>query len=651
MERRLAAILIADVAGYSRLSHRDEEGTRSRFLAHLNGLVQPKITEHGGRLIKTMGDGLLVEFPSIVNALRCAIDIQQADARANADISPDKQLRFRIGINLGDVIAEGDDVHGDGVNIAHRLQNLAEPGGIVISGSAYDYAKNKLDVSFESLGEQRVKNIDEPVRAYRIRLDGAPVARRRASLLARRWAIAAPIAIAVALIAAGSVWWFRTGGVQPALAAPAVAVLPFDKLSGDPASGRMADGITEDIITDLSRYRDFAVIARDSTAVYKGKPVDVRQIGKDLNVSHILEGSFQHEGNQVRISAQLIDAATGVHVWSERYDRPAGEVFAIQSEVADRIANSLGGHEGHVGASMLTAAKRKLPSDLSAYELYLLGQEKMHTGMNDESQLEAESLFEQAIKIDPTFARAHVQLAWSYSWRATYEADRVTLNEKMIEEARRAVELDPMDADAHQALGYALSLSGDLEEAEIQMDEALRLNPNAFDILVVYACMAHNFGKAKAGAEGVDRAMRLNPNYPAWAIPCFRLGLVMVGRYEDAVKVQARQPEDQWNTDGFVITAGSLAKLGRLDEAKTLVAHGIAKYPGQLNIEKFALNGGWPASASAVILDLMRKAGFPACASDKDLAGIAKPVRLPRMCEGWVTQDCVRAGLARAIGD
>src|SRR5262249_9972939 len=302
----------------------------------------------------------------------------------------------------------------------------------------------------------------------------------------------------------------------------------------------------------------------------------------DLDVSHILAGSFQRQGNQVRITVQLIDAATGSHLWSERYDRPAGDVFAIQSELADRIANNLGGQGGHVPGSVLAAAKRKRPDDLSAYELFLLGREKMAVGLTDADQIEAGKLLERAIQIDPTFARAHTILSWNYVWRSTLEPDAAKLTRQMIEEARRAVDLDPMDADAHEALGYGLGQSGDLKQAEVQFNEALRLNPNAFDILAPYACWAHNFGSGQARAEAIDGAISINPNYPNWAIPCFRLGLVMAGRYEDAVKAQERQPEDQWNSDGFVITAGSLAMLGRINEAKALVARGIAKFPGLL---------------------------------------------------------------------
>ena len=473
---------------------------------------------------------------------------------------------------------------------------------------------------------------DEPVEVWDVaaveaapRIGHTPVRRRFAAIII----VAATACTVFALIAIAGFRWYGSDLPAPAAGRPSIAVLPFDNLSADPGNARLADGITADIITDLSRYSDFAVIARESSEVYKGKPADVRRIGKDLNVSYILEGSFQREGDQVRINVQLVNAATGVSVWSERFDRPASEVFAIQSDVADRIANTVGGHEGPVAGNLLTAAKRKRPVDLDAYELYVLAKEKMRTGLTDESQLEAQSLLERAIRIDPTLARAHVQLAWSYSWRATYEADTATLNRAMLAEAHRAVELDPMDANAHEALGYALGLRGDLKQAEIQFDEARRLNPNAFDVLTVYGCWAFSFGKAKLGAEAVDRAMLLNPNYPSWAIPCLRLGLVMVGRYEDVVRVQSRQPEDKWNTDGFVIMAGSLAMLGRFDEAKTLVLHGIARYPGLLSIEKFAMNRDWDAPASAVMVDLMRKAGFPVCAGDKDFAAIGSPARLP----------------------
>ena len=626
LDRRLLAILAADVVGYSRLMDADEPGTIARLKAVRTEVFDPLVLEHRGHVVKLMGDGALVTFDSVVDAVSCAIETQRAMAARNAAVPEAERMAFRVGVNLGDVALVDNDVYGEGVNVAARLEQLCEPGGVLVSGTAFDQLQGKLGLPLDFVGEQQVKNIARPVRTYRARLDGTKKPLRRPlKPMALRAAGIAGLAILLLIIGA---WWLWVGSRHPAVATPSVAVLPFDNLSGDPANGRLADGITEDLITDLSRYPEFKVIARNSTEVYKGKPADVRRTGNDLNVQYVLEGSFQRQADQVRITAQLIDTATGAHVWSERYDRPAGNLFAIQSDVADRIANSLGGVTGHLPGTVLAAAKRKRPGDLGAYELFLLGQEKV-ADLTLENQLEAKKLLEQAIEIDPTLARAHALLAWSYSWRMTLEPDTVKLTQDMLSEARRAVELDPMDANAHEALGYAIGLTGDLHQAESEFDKALRLNPNGFDILTAYACWAHNFGKAKEGADAVDRAMQLNPNYPHWAVDCFRTALVMVGRYEDVLRNQTHQPEDKWNQDAYVFTAASLAALGRHDEANSTVARAMAKYPGLLSIEKFALNRGWSAVAVPAVTDLMRKAGFPACATDKDLEGIAKPVRLP----------------------
>lgn len=277
----------------------------------------------------------------------------------------------------------------------------------------------------------------------------------------------------------------------------------------------------------------------------------------------------------------------------------------------------------------MTAAKRRRPSDLGAYELYLLAQDLLFTDLTVEGMTKAEKLLDRAIQIDPTLARAYVTYAWTYSWRHTLEAGARELMHQMVNYARKAVELDPLDANAHLALGFSLTLSGDLRQGDVQLTEALRINPNSFFINAVYGCMAHNYGKAEAGAKGADWAIRLNPNFPAWAIPCLRLAMVMVGRYEDVVRIQSRQTEDLWNTDGFVIMAGSLAMLGHDMEAKALAQRGVAKFPGLLSIERFALNRGWPPAASAVMVGLMRKAGFPVCATEQELADTARPARLP----------------------
>jgi TolB-like protein/Tfp pilus assembly protein PilF len=417
---------------------------------------------------------------------------------------------------------------------------------------------------------------------------------------------------------------------QPsALLTPAIAVLPFDNLAGDEANGRIADGITDDIITELTRFRDLDVIARNSTEVYRGKPIDVRRIGNDLNVGYVLEGSFQRQEDRIRINTQLIDTATGHQIFSERFDNPSQDLFAVQTEVAAKVANSLGGVDGLVSMTDLMAAKRKQVTDLNAYALYLLGDEARR-GLTEESLLRAEETLKRAIAAAPTLARAHTSLANTYSRLMLFQTDMGPSTKLMLEEARRAIELDPLDARAHAALGYATGMTGDLKQAEIEYDKALDLNPNSFDVLKSYACWAFAFGKGEAGAQAVDRAIRLNPRYPDHGVDCFRYALFMVARYEDAIRAQRRLPEEKWNPDGFAMTAGSLAALGRVDEAKALVARGIAKFPSVLSVEKFAFNRGWSPPERDKLNDLMQKAGFPLCAHANDFGKDYKPVRLPQ---------------------
>ena len=436
--------------------------------------------------------------------------------------------------------------------------------------------------------------------------------------------------MALAVAAAG---WFFNPATPELVTEPSVAILPFESLSGSVEDARIATGLTIDTITDLSRYSDFRVMAKDTTDAFKDKAVDIRALGKDLKVSHVLKGTFQRDKDHIRITAQLIDASTGETLWSDRYDRLIGEIFAIQSDVADHIANSLGGREGKVGKSLTAGARRKPPADLGVYELYLLAQETMYSDLSAEHMKEAQKILDRAIAKDPAFARAYVRYANTYAWLATYESGAPDLFKQMLIYARKAVSLDPMDADAHAALGYALTLTGDMQQGEAHLNEALRLTPNAFDILIFHACLNHAYGNAEKGAEAAERAIAINPGYPKWAVPCLRLALVLVGRYDDAIRIQSRQTEDEWNTDGFVIMAGSLASLGKKEEAAALAKRGIAKFPGLLSIERFALNRSWAPDASKVMEDLMRRAGFPACATSQDLADMPQPVRLPE-CTG-----------------
>jgi TolB-like protein/class 3 adenylate cyclase/tetratricopeptide (TPR) repeat protein len=629
-ERRLAAILAADVVGYSHLIEQDEAATLAALKGLRQQVIDPLLAEHKGRIVKLMGDGALVEFGSVVDAVACAVAVQRGVAERQAAVPPERRIVFRIGINLGDVVVEGEDLFGDGVNIAARLEQLCEPGGVLISGTAYDHLQGRLGLPIEDAGEQQVKNLERPVRVYRVRLDGvaAPATRyRRPGLRRPLGRVLVPVAAAVLLLVAGVGWWLWP--TAPAgTGRPGIAVLPFDNLGGDEATGRLADGITEDIITDLARFRDLDVIARNSTGVYKGRPVDVREVGRELGVGYVLEGSIQRQGERVRITAQLIDAGTGAHAWSDRFDRPAQDVFAVQTEIADKVANTLGGYTGLIAKSDTLAAKRKRPGDLSAYDLYMMGIEAKQRG-TEESVAQAIVLLERAVQEDPQLARAWTGLAWAYGRRANWAADPAGLRQKSLEAARRSVELDPLDGEAHAALGDALGMLGDFKQTKLQFEEALRLNPNAPDILSFYAGWASGFGQAENGAEAAERAMRLNPSFPVWAAGLYRYAFFMVGRYEDALRAGERRPEETWTPNDYAMVAGSLAALGRLDEAKAVVARGMARFPDMLVIESFASRPDWAEHERQRLIETMRKAGFPFCAKPEELAKFEKPVRLP----------------------
>jgi adenylate cyclase len=379
VERKLAAILAADVAGYSRLMAADEEGTLAQLKAHRRALVDPKIREHHGRIIKTTGDGMLVEFPSVVDAVRCAVEVQRGMGERNAGVPADKRIEFRVGINVGDIIHDDKDIFGDGVNIAARLEGLAEPGGICVSRAVRDPVRDKLGFTFEDIGEQALKNITAPIHVYRVRFGGAEPGERAAARRLRRNTIAGAalggLVAACAVTAIGLLAW--RSHVQPAAGVasaesaplplpdkPSVAVLPFTNIGGDAKQERLADGITEDVITDLSRYRNLFVIARNSVFTYKGKAVSVQQVGRDLGVRYVLEGSIQTSGDRVRVTAQLIETATNTHVWSDRYDRPLKEIFELQNEVTQKIAAALGGTNGAAAMAELANTRRKPPGNL-----------------------------------------------------------------------------------------------------------------------------------------------------------------------------------------------------------------------------------------------------------------------------------------------
>ncbi|MCZ6522292.1 MAG: adenylate/guanylate cyclase domain-containing protein, partial [Alphaproteobacteria bacterium] len=447
MERRLAAIMAADVVGYSRLIRADEEGTIAALQALRTELVGPSIAAHNGRIVKLMGDGMLVEFASVVDAVRAAVEVQQALADRNAGLVEEERMVFRVGINLGDVVIDGDDIQGDGVNVAARLEGLAEPGGICVSAAVRDQVRHRLDLTFEDLGDRTVKNIDEPVRAYRI--------------------------VLVAEKSSGA-----ERDVPPPLPdKPSIAVLPFDNMSGDPEQEYFTDGMVEEIITALTRFQSLHVIARNSSFAYKGRAADVRQVARELGVRYLLEGSVRKAGNRVRITGQLIDAATGAHIWADRFDGDYEDIFDLQDRITAQVVGAI---EPKLRVAEIKRARRRRPDSLEAYDLYLRALPYNYAA-NPEGNVAALALLEQAIALDPGFAPAAAQAAWCYQQRATlaWDVSEEGDIDRAIAHARAAIAADRDDANSLAWAGFVLAIVGhDLESARIATERAMELNPN-----------------------------------------------------------------------------------------------------------------------------------------------------------------------------
>jgi TolB-like protein/class 3 adenylate cyclase/Tfp pilus assembly protein PilF len=630
-ERRLAAIMAADVVGYSRLVEQDEQSTLAALRGIRQSVIDPLLAEHRGRIVKLMGDGALVEFGSVVDAVSCAVAIQAGAAARQAQVAPERQIVFRIGINLGDVVVEGEDLLGDGVNIAARIEQLCEPGGVMISGTAYDHMKGKLNLPLDYAGEQRVKNISRPVRTYAVRIAGVKGGRLLRTRRFRHWRSLVAALVAVLLVAGLGIWWFRP--VETATGKPSIAVLLFDNLGGDDVTGRLAAGITEDIITDLSRFRGLDVMSRNSTAAYSGKPVDIRTVGKELNVSYVLEGSIQRRGEQIRVTAQLIDAGRGTHLWSERWDRPATDIFAVQTEVAEQVASRLTAASGAITEAERAVSRRARPEDLKAYDLYKLGQEALDrfTKQNTEDAIR---LLRQAVERDPKLARAWVSLASAHDLAVHFGADVGTARAAAMQAIQRALELDPLDASAHAAFGHILGMAGDLARAEAEFETALRLNPSDAGILTNYAGWASTFGDPERGGQAADRAMRLNPSYSTSAAGFFRLAYLMAGRYEDALRLVEREDPQTRTRGGWVQRAMVYAALGRKEAAQSAVADALKRYPN-LTIESFALHSpGYSDVERQRLVEGMRAAGFPPCVRPEQLQAVTAPARLPECTTG-----------------
>jgi len=575
VHRKLAAVLSADVKGYSRLMGEDEEAT-IRTLTSYREVMANLIQRHRGRVVDFPGDNLLAEFSSVVDAVRCAVEIQDALRARNVELPENRKMEFRIGINLGDVIVEGERIYGDGVNIAARLEGLAEGGGICISGTVYDHIENKLALDYESLGQHSVKNIRKPIRVYRVgvKADAAvPEAGRELKVPEK----------------------------------PSIAVLPFVNMSGDPEQEYFSDGITEDLITDLSKISGLFVIARNSTFMYKGKPVKVDQVGQELGVRYVLEGSVRKVGDRVRITAQLVDASTGGHLWAERYDRDLEDIFALQDEVAQKIVSAL--------AVKLTddeqeRLERGYTDNLEAYDYFLRGLEYFNR-LTKEGTDQARRLFERAIDLDPEFAAAygHMSLTHWLEWSFGWTQDLQCL-EKAFELAQKAAALDDSLPEAHRILGILCLWKKQHDQAIALTERAIALNANYADAIWQLGQVLSFAGKPEEAIDLVKRAMRLNPVYPVVYLWDLGHAYMLAGRYEEAIAALTRTLHRNPNFHpAHIYLAITYSELGRAEEAQAEAAE-FARMSSPMSWEDWRQR--LPYKDEGVIehfFDVLRKAG------------------------------------------
>jgi adenylate cyclase len=542
VERRLAAILAADVAGYSRLMGFDEEETLRALKGHRKSLVDPSIAAHHGRIVKTTGDGMLVEFASAVHAVHCAIDVQRGMLERNAEVAPDRRIEFRVGINVGDIIIDGDDIFGEGVNVAARVENECEPGGVCLSGSAFEQVRGKTSFAFDDLGERSLKNIDRPVRIYAGRppLSSAP---------------AKPLAEARRAL--------------PLPDKPSIAVLPFTNMSLDPQQEYFADGIVEDIITALSRIRWLFVIARNSSFTYKGQAVDVKQAGRELGVRYVLEGSVRKGGNRVRITGQLIDALTGAHLWAERYDRDLSDIFAVQDEIAASVAGVI---EPALAAAEQQRVLRKPPERLDAWEAYQRGLWHFHRYRSEENKT-AMAFFCQAITLDPNFAPGHYGYALALQWDIWHFSTRPFLEVQGMarEEAQIAVSLDDNDATAHAVLAHMMMWGSEWEAAIAEARTAVALNPNSAFVISMLGCVLGFGGHREEALINLQQAMRASPHDPLIWLWLVWSGVLQFFSRDFVAALQTLRQVVRLRpgyAPPYEFLAASLAYLGQLDEAR-----------------------------------------------------------------------------------
>ena len=578
VQRRLAAILAADVAGYGRLMGSDEEGTLAALKASQREVIDPKVTEHRGRIVNSPGDSVLIEFASAVDATLCAVEIQNEMAGRNSAVPEERRVEFRIGINVGDVIVDNKgDIYGDGVNIAARVESLARPGAICLSDEAYKQIKGKVAIDVSDMGEQQLKNILQPVRIYGVRFGEAPA--------------------------------------LPIPDKPSIAVLPFENLSGDPKQEYFADGVSEDIITELSRFSDLFVIARNSSFRYKGKTVDLRQVGRELGVRYVLEGSIRRGGERIRISAQLIDSGTGTHRWAERYDRELMDVFSIQDEVARTIAAILAAHVNRAEAERTLL---KPPATWQAYDHYMRAAAawaSFQSSWKLESLLETRHNLAESLKIDAKYARAHSLLASTHraAWLNPLNDEYLNPSalDRAITLARTAIELDPNLPEAYAELAYTVIRKRNFDAAAAAAERAIALNPNFADYRIAQVLFS-----VGAPARAIDIAkaqMRLDPFHPHFAPLMIGVAHYLLKQYEQAQRwlreASGRAPNHQY---GHAFLAATYAQLNQLEDARAETAEVLRLNPNytigrtQKQVSNFKR-----AEDLEHLVDGLRRAGLP----------------------------------------
>jgi TolB-like protein/class 3 adenylate cyclase/tetratricopeptide (TPR) repeat protein len=598
--RRLAAILAADVAGYSRLMGADEEGTLNRLKAHRRGLVDPKIREHHGRIVKTTGDGMLVEFSSVVDAVRCAVEIQRAMADRGAEVPENKRITFRIGVNLGDVIADSGDIYGDGVNIAARLEALAEPGGICISRTVRDQVRDKLSYAFDDMGEQEVKNIARPLRVYAL-------------------SVAAMAALPPVTAPARPRATRRRVSRPRDLPRLSIVVLPFANLSNDPDQEYFVDGITDDLTTDLSRISGSFVIARNTAFTYKGKPVDAKQIGRELGVRYVLEGSVRRAGDKVQVNVQLIDATTGGHLWADRFDTERANLAAAQTQITGRLAQTL-------GVELIRAEERRIEADTvssDARDLVMRGWAWSYKPLSAATLQQRQRFFEQAIEIDPRSVDARIGIARTLLTKVaehfTSSAPQdVARAEQLLLET---LEHDPDRSAAHEAIGLLRRLQGGrLSESRMEHETALALDPNNLAAVRQLGWTLLHLGEPDAAIVQGEKTLRLSPRDPLiWSV----YGLLgwchlVSNRVDDAInfliKSRATNPRIWWVHYGL---AGALGLKGNHEEGKTALAESLKLKPEINSLAQYYAIRPWQSSPQYYALEDkttiegLRRIGFP----------------------------------------